>query len=62
MRYTDYLINLGILGIALFIISLPYFILNAIFNPNDDEEISAGIGGITLILYVAFCLFISARS
>ena len=61
MRYTDYLINLGILGIALFIISLPYFILNAIFNPNDDEEIKAGIGGITLILYVAFCLFVSYR-
>lgn len=61
MRYTDYLMGLGVIGIGLFILSLPYIILNAIFNPNDDEEISAGLAGLSLILYVAFCMFVSWR-
>ena len=54
--YYDFLFTLGIIGIFLMILSIPYFILNAIFNRSENEETSKLIG---LLVFLGYFIFVS---
>ena len=54
--YYDFLLTIGIIGIFLMILSIPYFILNAIFNRGENEEISKLIG---LLVFLGYYIFVS---
>ena len=54
--YYDFLFTLGIIGIFLMILSIPYLILNAIFNRSENEEISKLIG---LLVFLGYYIFVS---
>lgn len=54
MRFVDYVIGGTLLGLLLGLLAIPYFILNAIFNKKNDENLSVGFGALTVVGYFGF--------
>ena len=51
-NFYDAMLSMHIIGLFILIMSIPYFIINAIFNSEDDEQKSQTIGATVVAVYI----------
>ena len=61
MRFMDYVIGGTILGLLLGVLAIPYFILNAIFNKEEEENLSIGFAALTIVGYFGLLMLMGAN-